>query len=132
VSRVLQTWQRDYLPISLYFAVECQSYYAPRLHYFPLMDEPLAMVQRATGFQAPLYRVPDLTGYAPSCVCVWAAVVRARARACVCVCVCVRACACVSPLTIQGIGLLMVATQQLELADGDDYLTQPSTLLAVI
>eukprot|EP00884_Botryococcus_braunii_P009545 jgi/Botrbrau1/18592/Bobra.0367s0034.1 len=51
-----------FLPITLYFSCECQSYYAPKLHYFPLLAEPLTAIQRVTGYQDPLYTLPSLTG----------------------------------------------------------------------
>eukprot|EP00884_Botryococcus_braunii_P019343 jgi/Botrbrau1/6092/Bobra.177_1s0030.1 len=49
-----------FLPFSFYFAVDCQDYRIPKLHYVPVVADTLTAFNNHAGFNPPMYKLPKI------------------------------------------------------------------------
>eukprot|EP00884_Botryococcus_braunii_P009575 jgi/Botrbrau1/18619/Bobra.0367s0058.1 len=53
---------KNFVPMSVYFALDCKSFAVPRLRYFPIQTEPLDIAKLGQGIAFPFFNISGLTG----------------------------------------------------------------------
>lgn len=55
--------QKDFIPLSVYFALDCQVFDVPRLHYIGIQTEPLDVAKLGNGLSFPFNNISSILGY---------------------------------------------------------------------